>query len=74
MILKPYWLVLKLLGIVVINYYAVHLALYCLNMDKDYGVVAGIAALVLLVTTDFLIFYRWLKRVITRIINSELVK
>ena len=72
MILRPYWLMLKLLGIGVMNFYAVHWALYCLNQDSDAWVLSGITILVLLISTDFLIVFKWLKRTITRLINSEL--
>jgi hypothetical protein len=72
-ILRPYWLVLKLLGIVVLNYYALHWAFYCLNQDSDAWVLSGITVLVLLISADFGVFLRWFKRTATRIINSELV-
>lgn len=52
---------LKVLGVVVINYYAVHWAFYCLNQDNDFGVLAGIIVLVLLVTTDAVIGRRLAK-------------
>lgn len=72
MILRPYWLALRLLGIVVLNYYALHWAFYCLNQDSDLWVLSGITVLVLLVSTDFLVCTRLLKRTIVRFINSEL--
>lgn len=68
LIRRTYWLVLKLLVVGVVNFYAVHLALYCSNQDSDAWFLSGITILVLLITTDFALLTRGITR---RYINSE---